>query len=162
MAKFFIPLGFRYWDNGEEGKGVEHEIATAKDFYSSMGSVYGPYEDQAAVDEALQRNWPNSKNELFLVFDGHIQKVKPSAKELPEDQKREPGNMDNYEKRGDAFFCKTCDGLVAAVQVAHPIHFNELPGAGMGECKYTQAPYCPNCEKRPSASGMPVHVPIFA
>ena len=160
--KFFMSLGFRYWKGGEGGKGVEHEFATAPDYYSHAGSIYGPYENQAAVDEALQRLWPNDKKAQFLVFDGHIQGVKPSPKELPEDQKREPGNMDNYEKRDDEYHCKTCGSPIMAAQVAHPIHFREMPGAGAGECQYEDIPYCPNCERKPSFSGTPIETSMFA
>jgi len=69
--KFFIPLGFRY--------GNDSDLRS-----SLVNSVYGPYEDDKAVQEALARLWPNEKKEQFLVFDGLIVKVKPSTKEKPE------------------------------------------------------------------------------
>ncbi len=45
----------------------------------------------------------------------------------------------------------------AVVRVAHPVHVKEMPGAGFGECQYTDAPYCPNCERKPSSGGAPVY-----
>ncbi len=76
--KFFIPLGYKYGDHW------------------FFGSVYGPYVDDKAVEEALARLWPNDKKEQFIVFDGSIVNVKPSLKEKLESEKRKPGNMGNY------------------------------------------------------------------
>jgi len=143
--KFFIPLGFRY------GKG--------SDLNSHLSnSVYGPYEDDNAVKEALARLWPNEKKEQFLVFDGQIVNVKPSVKEKPEHEKRAPGNMDNYVKNDKGYTCKDCGGTILGAKVAHPVHLSEMPGAGFGECEYETVPYCPNCEKQPNFSGAPVHI----
>ena len=141
--KFFIPLGFRY---GKDG-----------DHYSHVGSVCGPYENDKAVEDALARLWPNDKKEQFLIFDGQIVNVKPSAKEKPEEEKRAPGNMDNYVKDGKGYKCKDCGGTILGAEVAHPVHLREMPGAGSGECQYETLPYCPNCEKQPSFHGAPVY-----
>ena len=43
--KFFIPLGFRY--------GNDSDLRS-----SLVNPVYGPYEDDKAVQEALARLWP--------------------------------------------------------------------------------------------------------
>jgi len=73
--KFFISLGFKHV-NG---------------WY--LGSVYGPYENDKAVEEEIERLWPNNKTDQFLVFDGQVVNVKPSPKEKPKSEKREPGNI---------------------------------------------------------------------
>jgi len=124
---------------------------------SDIGFVYGPYKDDEAVEEALARLWPNDKKEQFLVFDGQIINVKPSVKEKPENEKRAPGNMDNYVKDGEGYKCKDCGGTIFDGKVAHPVHLREMPGAGFGECQYETVPYCPNCEKEPNFHGAPVY-----
>lgn len=137
--KFFIPLGFKYGD---------HWLT---------GSVYGPYENDNAVEKALAGLWPNNKKERFLVFDGQIVNVKPSSLERHEHEKREPGNMNNYVKDGDGWKCKDCNAIIISARVAHPVHFHGMHGAGGGECKYETVPYCPNCEKQPNFNGAPVY-----
>jgi hypothetical protein len=120
------------------------------------GIIYGPYDDDADVDKALTRLYPNEKTESFLVFDGYITKVKPSLLEKPENDKREPGDLSNYTKDGDGYKCTTCGAKILGANVAHPVHFREMPGAGGGDCKYETVPYCPNCEKKPNFNGAPV------
>lgn len=143
--KFFIPLGFRY------GKDEQ-------DTYSHVGCVYGPYEDQEAVDGALTRLYPNDKKEQFLVFDGEVFSVKPSVLEKPEDEKRDPGDMNNYVKEGEGYKCKDCATGILGAQVAHSVHIKGMGGAGTGECEYSTVPYCPNCEKKPDFYGTPVEI----
>jgi hypothetical protein len=144
--KFFTPLGFRY--------------GTDKDLYSHVGVVFGPYENDDAVEKTLAQLYPNDKGEQFLVFEGQIVNVKPSVKEKPEEEKRAPGNMDNYVKNVDGYKCKDCGGLIIGSKVAHPIQLREMPGAGSGECEYEIVPYCPNCEKKPDFHGAPVIISI--
>ena len=136
--KFFIPLGFKYGD------------------YWHLGSVYGPYEDDKAVEEEIARRWPNNKTDQFLVFDGQVVNVKPSSKEKPESEKREPGNMENYVKNGGGWKCKDCGSDILVAQVAHPVWIHGFAGGG-GEFKYDTLPYCPNCEKKPNFNGSPVY-----
>lgn len=136
--RFFIPLGFKYktyWD---------------------ISTVYGPYEDDGAVEKEIARRWPNSKADQFLVFDGQIVNVKPSPKEKPESEKREPGNPKNYVKNGEGWKCKDCEADILAARVAHPIWIRGSIGGG-GECTYSTEPYCPNCEKKPNFNGTPVY-----
>ncbi len=140
--KFFIPIGFRY------GKG--------QDVYSHVGSVYGPYADDQAVEQALQRLFPNDKTGQFLVFDGSVVKVRPSPEEKPESDKRAPGNLENYVRDGDGYKCKDCGATIMGAQVAHPVHDGIFPGSGSGECRYETVPYCPNCEQEPSFHGAPI------
>lgn len=142
--KFFIPLGFRYGDSSDP--------------YSHIISVFGPYKDDEAVGEALCRLWPNDKKEQFLVFDGNIVTVTPSAKEKPEHEKRAPGNMENYVKDGDAYKCKDCGVAILFGEVSHPVHMREMPGTGFGECEQESVPYCPNCDHKPNFRGAPISV----
>lgn len=138
MAKFFIPLGFKYGN------------------YWHLGTVHGPFDDDKAVENEIALLWPNDKTEQFLVFDGQVVNVKPSPKEKPESEKREPGNMANYVKNGDGLKCKDCGADIVGAQVAHPIWTSGFCG-GSGGCKYETVPYCPNCEKKPNFSGAPVY-----
>lgn len=108
--KFFIPLGFKYGD------------------YWHLGSVYGPYEDDRAVEQEIARLWPNNKTDQFLVFDGQVVNVKPSPKEKPESEKREPSNMENYVKNGDGWKCKDCDADILGARVAHPVWIRGFAG----------------------------------
>ena len=142
--KFFIPLGHRY---GKDGG----------DINSHIDLVYGPYDDDEAVEGALARLWPNDKEKQFLVFDGKIVNVTPSAKERPESEKRAPGNKDHYVRDGEGYKCKDCGGRVSRVQVAHPVHLRAMPGVGSGECRYERILYCPNCDKKPDLHGAPVY-----
>ena len=137
--KFFIPLGSKYGD------------------YWNLGSVYGPYEDDKAVEEEIAHHWPNNKTDQFLVFDGQVVNVKSSPKEKPESEKREPGNMENYVKNGDGWKCKDCGADILGSQVAHPVWIRGFAGGGGDECKHETVPYCPNCEKKPDFHGAPVY-----
>ena len=76
-----------------------------------------------------------------------------TGKEKPEDEKGVPGNMANYVKRGDEYKCKRCDGIIYSVRVAHPVHLYIMPNSGFGQCQYEDAPYCPNCERKPDING---------
>ena len=138
--KFFIPLGLKYGD------------------YRSLGSVYDPYENDKTVEEEIARLWPNSKtDDQFLVFDGEVFNVKPSLKEKPESEKREPsGDTENYVKNGAGWKCRDCGADIIGATVAHPIWIQGFAGGG-GECKYDTVPYCPNCEKKPNCQGTPVY-----
>jgi len=140
--KFFIPLGFRYGSDDNP--------------YSHVGSVYGPYEDDNAMEEALARMWPNNKTYQFLVFEGQVVSVKPSSNEKPEDEKREAGNMENYVEDGDGHKCKDCGTTIIGATVAHPVWIRGFSGGG-GEVKNETVPYCPNCEKKPDFHGAPVY-----
>ena len=142
--KFFIPLDFRY------GKGTQ-------DVYSHIGVVYGPYEDDAAVDAATSRLWPNEKDKQVVVFEGNLVAVKPNPLEKPEDQKRAPGNEANWKKVGDTWKCRECDADILGAQVAHSVLMRGTL-AGFGECEYSMVGYCPNCEKKPDFHGSPVFV----
>ena len=164
--KFLIPLGFRY--GGEDvflpvkvsdrfPDGQQKVLSKEDPVYSHIGSVYGPYEDDKAVEEEIARHWPNDKTEQFLVFDGQVVNVKPSPKEKPESEKREPGHIKNYVKNGEGYTCKDCGGAILGGKVEHPVHLREMPGAGSGECQYETIPYCPNCDKEPNFYGAPVY-----
>jgi len=143
--KFFFLLGLRYGRDSDP--------------CSPLSSVYGPYEDDRAVEEALARLWPNDKSKQFIVFDAQIFRVKPSARERPEHEKREPGDMANYVKDGDSYKCKDCGGAIFNAKVLHSIHLHHMPGAGPGQCQYESifSPYCPNCEKQPNCHNAPIY-----
>ncbi len=46
--------------------------------------------------------------------------------------------------------------IIIAVTVYHPVHSKMFPGAGGGEVRMSTAPWCPNCEIRPSSKGGPI------
>lgn len=155
MTKFFIPLGYQYGRDVEDG-----QTGQPVDPYSHMGSVYGPYEGELAVKQAMMRLWPNNKDTRFLVFDGDIINVPASALERPEADKRAPGDFGSYIEVEGGYECKDCGATIQSVAVAHSVHIKGFSGAGFGEVRNTQAPYCPNCERKPSSSGEPVYEPF--
>ena len=134
LMKFFIPLGQKYDSLG----------------YWSIGSVYGPFENDSAVQEEISRRWPNNKRAQFLVFDGQIVNVTPSPLEKPESEKREPGNTGNYVRSDCGLKCKDCGEPIRYGTVAHPIETE----SGSVQCEHI--PYCPNCEKVPNYYGKPI------
>ena len=97
-----------------------------------------------------------TSTKVFLILDGYYIEGKKNPLEKPEDQKRVAGNHDFYihKENAEGYTCKECGTDILSVRVAHPIHFK--PGVGGGECEYTEAPYCPNCEKKPDSSGDPI------
>lgn len=117
--------------------------------------VYGPFDDMEALDRFATPLCDNEKREM-LVFQAEIRSVRPDPRELPEDQKRDPGNEKNWakSKTDDTWTCNTCGALIQNAHVAHPIWVSE--GAGFGECQYEDVGYCPNCEKKPNFHGHPV------
>ena len=153
MAKFFMHCGHIYGTPRADGTPCPH---TGPYPYFHPGSVYGPFESDEQVQEAIGRKWPNDKQEKVLVFEGEIVSVKPSPLEKPESEKRAAGNMDNYvgPNLNGGYTCKDCGAAVLSATVAHPIH--NIPGAGGGECRYTYVPYCPNCEVMPDFHGAPI------
>ena len=123
------------------------------------GTVYGPLDDDAAVEKAIQRLYPNNKSQKFLILEGEIVTVRPLPLEKPEHEKREPGDFNNYEKQPDGKHkCKTCGAQIMAAKVAHPVYLRAMPWSGSGECRYKDVPYCPHCEKKPGFYGDPVYV----
>jgi hypothetical protein len=71
---------------------------------------------------------------------------------------RKPGNFENYTEQEDkTFTCNTCGSIIQAVTVSHSVHLHNLVGAGFGEVKTTQEPYCPNCEEKPNEIGSPIY-----
>lgn len=140
MPKFFIML--------------DHLAGDDHMFYPH---VYGPFEGDVAVKGEMARRWPNDKKAKFLVFDAEICGVPPSRLEKPESAKRAPGDEKNWRKAADGtWYCNTCDAIIQAVQVAHPVHDGLFPLSGSGECRYESVGYCPNCEKKPGFHGAPV------
>jgi hypothetical protein len=121
--------------------------------------VYGPFDNRDEMNTEIQRRYPNDKHAEFIVFEGFLDKVIPSPKEKPEDEKRAPGDMKNYAGNPeDGYVCRECDGPILGARVAHPIHTKLMPGAGSGECRYETVPYCPNCDKTPNFNGAPVYL----
>lgn len=80
----------------------------------------------------------------------------PSSSAEPPAEKRKAGDDANYQAIGDGFYkCKTCGGDIMGARVAHPLWVKGRPGVGYGECRYSDEPYCPTCEVRPSFHGAP-------
>lgn len=129
----------------------------ARGFY---GYVYGPFEAMHEILADMQRRWPNSKVDQFLVIEGDIYRIPPNQKEKPESEKRAPGDENNWVKRGEGprgvWHCKECDAVIQAATVAHPIHSRTFPGAGSGQVHNETVGYCPNCEKKPNFHGTPI------
>lgn len=63
--------------------------------------------------------------------------------------KREAGNLDNYERNGSGWNCKTCGSTIAASIKYVPVWDGPFPCSGSGEVESYQLPYCPNCEVKP-------------
>lgn len=140
--RFFTMLGLEY-------------SSTERD---NSSHVYGPFEDDAAVERYISEHWPNDNTVKFLVTEGKIVGVKPSPLEKPEAEKRKAGNFDNYRPDGSGYRCKDCNAVLMAVSVAHSIHFKDMHGAGGGDVQREEVPYCPNCELKPSPYGTPIEV----
>ncbi|MBI5420826.1 MAG: hypothetical protein HZA35_00735 [Parcubacteria group bacterium] len=136
--KFFILLNSKHKDS----------------WYSS--TLYGPYENDEAVEKEIARLWPHNTTQRYLVFEGKVMSVKPSPKEKPESKKREPGNTKNYVKNGNGWKCKDCGADILGATVAHPVWIRGFNG-GFGQCKNETLPYCPNCEKKPNSQGAPIY-----
>lgn len=144
MPKFFIHLGTKM----NEAESV---------FYSS---VHGPFESDIDVKAYLSKHWPNDKGARFILFEGAICGVPASRLEKPEDEKRAPGDENNWVRHSNgSWYCKACGALIMSAQVAHPIHDGPFEGAGGGRCEYESVGYCPNCEKKPDFHGAPIRVP---
>jgi len=120
------------------------------------GYAMGPFESRHEALADMQRRWPNSKTDQFLLIEGDIFRVPPSGLEKPEDDKRAPGDESNWVKRGEVWHCKECDAVIQAATVAHSIHSRLFPGAGSGEVHNEIVGYCPNCEKKPNFYGTPI------
>jgi len=144
--KFFVPL--------------ESCSMNSKDVVYPSDCFYGPFKDEQEAQSTINRLWPYNNEMQFLIFDGTITNSKPSKKEKPDSEKREPGDMNNYIKVAEGYVCKDCGEQILGATVAHPIHIKEMPGTGFGECKYKEVPYCPVCEKKPNFHGEPILAPF--
>lgn len=142
LMKFFIPVyPSTLVDDGPQRWGLG----------SDPEDIHGPFKDDKAVEEEIRQNWPKSQQNLFfMVFEGNILNIKPQG-EKPESEKREPGNMKNYQQKPTGNFtgalvCIDCGadilyGMVATSKVKY-----EKSVAYQTK----QVPYCPNCEKIPT------------
>jgi hypothetical protein len=70
--------------------------------------------------------------------------------------KRKSGNFAFYEQRGRDWFCKTCGAQILAVVRYHSVWDGPGPCSGGGEVLTSNAPFCPNCEEKPSERGLPI------
>jgi DNA-directed RNA polymerase subunit RPC12/RpoP len=62
-------------------------------------------------------------------------------------QKRQPGNLENYEKQADKTFrCKNCGATIMAVEKVVDLKWIQF--VGMVETKKL-VPFCPNCDAKP-------------
>lgn len=148
---FFTPVGYVY------GTDPKHSPRGGKFQYFHAGTVYGPFEENEDVVKAIEELWPNEKGKKVLVFEGWFEEVQPSPLEKPESEKRAAGGRTNYvEHANGGFTCKDCGSIILTATVAHSIH--DFPGAGGGECRYEQVPYCPNCERKPDFHGSPIEL----
>lgn len=130
------------------------------EMYDLYAHVHGPFVDMDEVRSDIAKSYPD-KEDRYLVVDGELIAPPVNPKELPEDQKRAPGDEKNWNKvygDGDKYkwVCKTCNADILGATVAHPIHIARFGGAGGGECKYEEIGYCPNCERKPDFHGTPV------
>lgn len=83
-------------------------------------------------------------------------------KRMDEETKR---IAENFEKKNDGtsdWVCKRCGGDVLAATEAHSIHFLEMPGAGGGEVRKYEYPYCPKCDGTPAPADYPIEIPYFS
>lgn len=143
MSKFYQRVNLKYAESNQ---------------LETFRNMHGPFEtDDELLADAVKYNLCGK--EIF-IFEGRLVTVPANQKELPEDEKREPGNEKNWRQvKGEdgqvkEWRCNTCEALILNARVAHPIWWSE--GAGGGECKYEDIGYCPNCEKKPDFHGYPV------
>lgn len=71
-------------------------------------------------------------------------------------KKRESGNFNFYERKGDVWLCKTCGSVIAASIKYFPVWDGPFPCSGSGEVISENIPFCPTCEERPDSRGTPV------
>ncbi len=137
---------------------IDKNIAADRMFYPH---VHGPFEDRQKAIAYISSHRPNDKEARFLLVDAEILTSPPSVLEKPESEKRAPGNEANWTKKSkneldESWTCNTCNAIIQAVQVAHPVHDGPFALSGSGECRYETVGYCPNCERKPSFHGAPV------
>lgn len=51
----------------------------------------------------------------------------------------------------------TCGTPIAVKSVSRSVHVKGMRGAGAGDVRATAVPYCPTCDKEPSAFGPPIY-----
>ena len=151
--KFYFKVRYSVPDSAQSNR-----QKLAHDLYNY---AHGPFDDMDEVKADIAAGYPD-KGDRFLVVDGELIAPPVNPRELPEDQKRAPGDERNWRKvpgNGDKYkwVCKFCSEDILEATVAHPIHFAGLGGGG-GECRYEKVGYCPNCERKPDFHGTPVEV----
>lgn len=115
---------------------------------TTQPSGYTEAEETEAERLAIQSGLGVSEWPTFLA-DARQRLAAPAT--LPvSPNKRQPGNFKFYEQREGKWFCKTCQGVIAAVNRHVSVWDGPGPCAGSGEVDTFQLPYCPNCEERPT------------
>lgn len=137
--KYFIPLGPKYGS------------------FRYLGyEIYGPYEKETDAREEIGKLKFDKETE-FLVFEGGITKFDLPPKSETGDEKREPGNAENYETKGDSLICRKCGAAIIGATVLHPIFMRDTENQ-TGDYKRDLIPYCPNCDREPNSKGLPIYL----
>lgn len=140
MSKFYFQV---VWPDPEKRR------------YQIFETAHGPFDTDRELLDHIQKQH-HDKGTLFIRFDGSLLVLPTNPRELPEDQKRAPGDEKNWELDDNReWVCRTCKGNILVAKVAHPVHVAGLNG-GFGECRYEEIGYCPNCEKKPDFHGTPI------
>lgn len=147
--KFLIEVDSKWPKSG--GMSVDSEAD--RSFYPHL---HGPFVDELTMTAYMQRKWPNNKETMLLVLDGHLATVPHSPLERPETDKCAPDEK-NWTKVGqDKWTCNACGATIMAVRVAHPIWDGPFLCSGSGEVESEEVGYCPNCDKKPGFQGAPI------
>ena len=54
------------------------------------------------------------------------------------------------------FACWSCGSVIMSKSVAHTVRDGLFPCSGGGEVRHSEVPFCPQCDKEPPSTGMPV------
>ncbi len=74
--------------------------------------------------------------------------------------RRKKGKEIIYKKNEDGWQCVQCGSKVMAGRIAHSEWIKGMHGAGTGNVKNEEVPYCPKCEEEPKLHGSPYYIPL--
>lgn len=67
----------------------------------------------------------------------------------------------NFKKiEDDEYRCIPCGATAIVIPLMRSIHIQEMPGAGFGQVKRIETPYCPKCDTRPKNHEIPFEIPL--
>ena len=135
MAKYFIPLQAAHYRSAQIG------LPDVGSFRAEgVTWLFGPFQTDDRMQEAMRRVAGMKTNQPFFVFDGTVQTATPSPLARPLDQRRIPGDFSNFVPVGDWYRCRDCDQLAVRARISH---------SELGEDVH-EFPACPNCDLGPT------------